>query len=691
MEKNLREIETIMEQFYAKQEENEKLFNANKEDEADLKAKLLNLKQKRTDERNQLKGQLSTLESRKKLIIEQKIQENIPVINNFRDGYKSVLYQQREEELISEISEMNKKEEEVRRLKLEIKRLESNIDSLMSPYILGIDEYDSIMKNSFNGQYEEVKNNLISRIDALTSEVEQKDQLEKELYDLRMNRDRELSRLSILNTPTNTFSYDSELNFKAKGVKNKKFQAAMKSANEEDEQFSTEGINGSFILKSLEQSYNVIENKFTLRIKALLKESDEEKSLKKQIKEIAKRPNYNRVYLKEMLELKMDLNKKLEAQRKIVEPIIKAEISKISQSILLEQQEIKDRDRKLMEKEEQAILYRENKLGQFKNEFDEFGNIINQGDYEKLLQEYNTILAEKSYLEAQNNDGKVEVIDNLCKQKADLESILVDIKAAVNLIKPTEEEVNILVNQLEPYEQEEYDRRSRAKIAEEEAKKSQARLELEKFMRKLHEEKPIFDVQTVVEKPIEETATEEVMEESIEETATEEVTDEIIEETATEEVMDEIIEETATEDMVEGTLKLMKEMESEEETTYEKLLSNSVDDDLDSESEDLVNIDVNSLLAKFAPKKENEFVSIEYDPDSDVTVYDIPGKKSSNNGVDMVVPMEKIGKKPKFSEKFKNAINDIFAEVGGYNDDMFAEEFENLGLDSAANSVVKHK
>lgn len=449
IEQNLREIEQIMQKFYAKKAENEELFNINKKEEDMLKAQIAELKDKRTNERKSLKEKFNNIESGQ--IEHKKI--SIPTMQNFRDSYKPILYQIREEILTDKISEFELKEEQLNKLKEDLNNLDSRINQLMQFYVSGIDEYDAILVEVFKGKdYDAFKNEIIAEIEKLTEELKEKQSIEMELNDLRLKRKNDMNSQQ-LNVPFARYT-SSPLKF------NLNDEEQLENSDNELDVIDQ----NTYIKESLERLKKAVEANFPLKIRELQKKSAEERDLDKQIKALNNRPKYDRVYLREMFELKYTLEPLFTEQRKIVESYVNAELDKINQSILSIQQEIADRNKALQDKENQVNV--------FKKTLADMPNIatINTSETKDILEKFKDAVDDLAELKSQNDNDKIELINSLSEQKSELEAILIDLENKSNLLRHTKDELNAY-SKMEPFEQEEYDRRKAMEKAAEEKRK----------------------------------------------------------------------------------------------------------------------------------------------------------------------------------------------------------------------------
>ncbi len=455
MKEILEKLDQVMQQFYDKKKENDILFNANKMEESVLKERKLFLSQKRSNERKAIKKQLETIKNKKMSLIS----EQVPSMDNFEKscitrGYKRVLLDKKEEELISKINDINEKEQEFETLKTELKKIQNDKNSIMKPFMLGITEYDSMLSDSFNEEYLNVENKIISKINSLKEQLVEKEQLEQELENLRLNKDSKISETSIIDTLYGQLDYDQNLNFKVKGIKNRKYGS---QKNKLEEKTTNEEISKSFILDSITRLYDKLEEKYEKRIKMLLKKTDEEKQIEKKCKEIEKRPNYDKVYSREMFELKYELQKVITPEKTRVEILLKTK-GKERQNIISETEKIKfEKVEKLNEIEKEIDLLAE-EFKSLKNQLDDNICVVNEEFRTALLNKLN--FTKEQRLNIKNEISQITVdTKDLDFEISNLENALNIINNYLKLLEINDNEKNAYFTQLNEIEQMEYDRR----------------------------------------------------------------------------------------------------------------------------------------------------------------------------------------------------------------------------------------
>lgn len=208
MEKNIERIQQIMKLYYDKQEENNELTNKNLLERKDLSEKLLNIKETKKNERENLNKQLEQLEQKKEEEIKEKIckyrEQYFP--NNLKDTIESE-YKKRKDAieyeiktltltlkelkgitkteenktlLSSQIKEINKK---IKSLKNELDNLEVNknreLETTIPSVIYGV--FENIIKSELEPLYNEKEQELNSKISELCNETEEEISIKKVL------------------------------------------------------------------------------------------------------------------------------------------------------------------------------------------------------------------------------------------------------------------------------------------------------------------------------------------------------------------------------------------------------------------------------------------------------------------------------------------------------------------------------
>lgn len=216
----------------------------------------------------------------------------------------------------------------------------------------------------------------------------------------------------------------------------------------------------SFIRSDLEQQYNKklknIEKEFDLKeeqivseIKLLKSVSEEEKNEKQNLQQLNNKLDYSRVDLRELVEIKNELRKKLFAERK-----------RLNSELLDLKLEYELYEKTSLELKEKQLNYIEvmDKLSNFKYEYNDQNQVVNSDEWRKLYEESNLISKEIQDL-TKYLSQRVEVVHKLNDVNKSLEKV----EEYIKLTELTKEETAAVMMSMTPWEREEYDRRKASK------------------------------------------------------------------------------------------------------------------------------------------------------------------------------------------------------------------------------------
>lgn len=213
---------------------------------------------------------------------------------------------------------------------------------------------------------------------------------------------------------------------------------------------------GSFVRKDLEKQYDrrleEIVKGFKDQEEALIEQieelkvvSDEEKQEKENLKNLNSGLDYTRVDLRQLVEIKDDIRKKLFAERK-----------RLNQELLelKPQQEIYEQTSLELKQLQQEFKEITDKLSNFKYEYNDQNQVINSDEWRKLYEESNEI-----------SKRIQEIIELLSEQMTvihqlnDISKSLEKVEEYIKLTELTKEETAAVMMSMTPWEKEEYDRR----------------------------------------------------------------------------------------------------------------------------------------------------------------------------------------------------------------------------------------
>lgn len=216
----------------------------------------------------------------------------------------------------------------------------------------------------------------------------------------------------------------------------------------------------SFVRNDLEQQYNVRlkekEDRFKEKEQQLIEEinslksvSDEEKQEKQNLQQLNNALDFSRVDLREMVEIKDELRKKLFAERK-----------RLNFELLDLKSEQESYEEISLELKEQQLKFTEvmDKLSNFKYEYNEQNQVINSDDWRILYEESNLISKEIQVLTKLLSE-KMEIVHKLNDVNKSLEKV----EEYIKLTELTKEETAAVMMSMTPWEREEYDRRKASK------------------------------------------------------------------------------------------------------------------------------------------------------------------------------------------------------------------------------------
>lgn len=216
----------------------------------------------------------------------------------------------------------------------------------------------------------------------------------------------------------------------------------------------------SFIRKDLEQQYNKksekIENDFKLREEQLISEikllksvSEEEKNEKNDLSKLNNSLDFSRVDLREMVELKDELRKKLFAERKRLN---------LELLDLKEEQELYEKTSLELNENQLNLIQVMDKLSNFKYEYNDQNQVVNSDEWRKLYEESNLI------------STKIQDLTKLLLEKNsvvhkinDINKSLERVEEYISLTELTKEETASVMMSMTPWERKEYDRRKSIK------------------------------------------------------------------------------------------------------------------------------------------------------------------------------------------------------------------------------------
>lgn len=414
MKEKKEKIEQIMQEFYEKQDEINKLINANAEEKAIAEAALKEAEQKRNAEKEEIIDKECDLSDQKELLLGQDIVDSDITIN----GILIPKPDEEEKKLIAKIEELNEKERKIVGLKNQLTNLKNSKEGLVSQCLMNIKEYSNEMNDSFEKTMIDFENELSSSINALTEEVSKKYLFERELEQIRLNKDRENFVLA-----------------------NKK-------------------INSLFVQKSLEQFFKSEEEKLANIRKELCNESQEEKELRRRIREIEGRPNLTIVYLREMFELKYDVKSSIVAEKVGIEMLLNSK--KTEKQNIMNQVESEKADKV---EELDNIKIELNKLADQIDQLNSLAKvdrenytITNDEESQKLKAEYNKLGSKAKHLEELINNISVDTTE-LDTEISAIQEVLDEIDGYINALAMTPEESAAYSKPLNEIEQAEYNRR----------------------------------------------------------------------------------------------------------------------------------------------------------------------------------------------------------------------------------------
>ncbi len=435
MQDTLKIIDLIMKPYYDKLKENEELFNMPSREKVRIESELKRLKEERIIQSNNLKMQLEQLRNNKESEINEYISEYfLPEDVYQNDKFDKLeklkerqIYENKIDELTHRLYEISEKEKEIKEVTKQLRELRANRGNekkeFVSSKVVGNDpNTGKVVSANFDHIYRQNESSLISKLIELTGEVEERESLESELRNLKSYVHKEL--------------------------------------------ISTESMKRVPIDK-LEEEYSKREQSLVSSIEKLSKESDEEIELKQELELLPKRPNYDRVYKKELTELKIELGISLSNERIRLKTIlaIKEEEKNKIMDIYHEREQFQNG---LIEEQQKKLDEIRAQLTDLKTVYDENGRAINEAERSVLVNRNNAIAMEIKRIKSQSllDKDKQSELDLLNSEINTLLRTLSEIEKNSKIVALTKEDGDMLVAELTSEELAEYDRRKSAKSIE---------------------------------------------------------------------------------------------------------------------------------------------------------------------------------------------------------------------------------
>lgn len=202
-------------------------------------------------------------------------------------------------------------------------------------------------------------------------------------------------------------------------------------------------------IQEMEDTFKLNEEQLVSKIKALKSVSEKEKNEKQNLERLNNTLDFNRVDLRELVEIKDELRKKLFAERK-----------RLDLELIDLRKDYNEYEEVSLELKEKQLEFTKvmDKLSNFKYEYNDQNQVINNDDWRKLYEE-SDLISVKIQLLTKTLSEKMEVVHKLNNVKKSLEKV----EEYIKLTELTKEETAAVMMSMTPWERKEYDRRKENK------------------------------------------------------------------------------------------------------------------------------------------------------------------------------------------------------------------------------------